>query len=287
MDILINVFLPLSLAFIMFSLGLGLTVGDFARVFAQPKAFLTGIVAQVVLLPLVALALLQLFNLPPVLAVGVMILSFCPGGVTSNMITKIAGGNVALSVSLTGIVSLLSVLTVPFLVAWAVNAFMGEAAPPINVTSLAIAMFVITAVPVAIGVAIRHFAPNFAVKAERITTRLAFILFVIIVIAALAATWSTFIENLVKLGPLLMVLNALMIAVGLGVSRLAGLAGGDGKAISVETGIQNATLGITIAGLIAQGGGTLNEFALPSAVYGITMYLVTLPFVAWIRGRRG
>ena len=179
MGILLSVFLPLSLAFIMFSLGLGLTLADFARVVAQPKAFFAGAVSQLVLLPLIAFILLQFFRLEPELAVGVMILAFCPGGVTSNIMTKLAGGAVALSVTLTGIVSLVSVVTVPLLVAWSANWFMGQAAPDIDVTALALAMFAITAVPVAIGVAIRHFANTLATRIEPTVMRIATVLFIV------------------------------------------------------------------------------------------------------------
>ncbi|NNE52620.1 MAG: bile acid:sodium symporter family protein, partial [Sulfitobacter sp.] len=158
MDILINVLLPISLAIIMLSLGIGLTLADFARVAIRPKAFAIGAVSQVLLLPIAALAITGVFGLVGALGVGVFLLALCPGGVTSNIISKLAKGDVALSVSLTAIISLLSILTVPILAAWAVDHFMGNAAPPVSVTSLALAMFLITTLPVAIGVAIRHFA---------------------------------------------------------------------------------------------------------------------------------
>ncbi|MGB0507053.1 MAG: bile acid:sodium symporter family protein [Pikeienuella sp.] len=280
---LLEIFLPLSLAFIMFSLGIGLTLGDFARVAQEPKGFAVGAIAQVVLLPVVAFALLHVINLPPELAVGVMILSLCPGGVTSNMLTKLAGGNLALSISLTGVISLLSIITAPLVVVFSANYFMGLAAPDINVTSLAIAMFLITALPVAIGVALRHFATGFAQGAERIVTIIATVLFVVIVIGALATNWTLFIDNLASLGPVLILLNILMLALGFGLARMASLAARDGTAIAIEAGVQNATLGIAIGGIIAASGEALSVFALPSGVYGITMYLVVLPFILWRR----
>ena len=129
---LLDIFLPLSLAFIMFSLGIGLTVADFVRVGRVFHAFLAGAVAQLVALPVVAFVLLMIFPLEPELAVGVMILSFCPGGVTSNILTKLAGGSVALSVTLTAVVSLIAVVTVPVLVGWSADNFMGLAAPDIG-----------------------------------------------------------------------------------------------------------------------------------------------------------
>lgn len=284
---LLNVFLPLSLAFIMFSLGLGLTLGDFARVVSLPKAFFAGAFSQIVLLPLIAFALLHVFSLPPELALGVMILSFCPGGVTSNLITKLAGGAVALSVTLTAVVSLVSVVTVPLLVAWSANYFMGTAAPDIDVTSLAVAMFAITAVPVAIGVFMRHAAANLAERIETTVSRIAVVLFVIIVIGALASNWTLFVSNLFELGPLLIIMNILLLLVGLGVARALSLDRGDGIAIAIETGIQNSTLGITVGSLILETANGLPPFSLPAGVYGITMYVVALPFIHWMRRGRG
>lgn len=273
---LIDVALPLSLAFIMFSLGFGLTFADFGRVLAMPRAALTGMVLQVIAVPLVAFVLLKLVNLPPALAFGVMILAFCPGGVTSNILTKLAGGNVALSITLTAIVSLLSVVTVPILVDWAAGAFLGEAALQINVTGIAISMFAITAVPVLIGLFLRFVAKDFAERTESVISTIAVVLFVVIVIAALATNWQMFIDNIGLLGPLLIGMNALLLILGVLIARGVGLSGGDGLCISVEMGVQNAALGITVAGLVAKTGG-IPEFAVPAALYGVTMYVVTIP----------
>lgn len=283
MDIVLKLFLPLSLAIIMFSLGLGLTIKDFARVFAKPKAFLIGALSQVILLPLIAFVLLMVFSQTPELAVGVMILALSPGGVTSNILTKFAGGTLALSISLTGLVSLLSVVTVPILVAWNAEYFMGGAAPVINVTSLAIAMFLITTVPVAIGLLLRHFAQTWAQRAESLVFRIAIVLFVVIVIAALAINWSLFVENLTVLAPLLIVLNIVLLFVGLSIARLFGLDHKDSVAIAIESGVQNSALGITVGSLIVEAANGLPPFSLPSGVYGITMYAVTVPFILWVR----
>ena len=273
---LIDVGLPLSLAFIMFSLGFGLTFADFGRVLAMPKAVLTGVVMQVAAVPLVAYLLLNVFDLPPAMAFGVMILSFCPGGVTSNILTKLAGGTVALSITLTAVVSLLSVITVPILVAWAGTTFLGEAAPEVNVLGIGISMFAITAVPVIIGLLARWMAPSVAARAEKGVSTLALILFVVIVVAALVTNWVLFTVNMWSLGPVLMILNALLLVLGVGVARLIGLSGPDGLCISVERGVQNATLGIAVAGMVAQASG-IPEYAVPAALYGITMYIVTIP----------
>lgn len=285
MDMLINVVLPLSLAIIMLSLGIGLTFADFGRVLRTPKAFAIGAVAQVVLLPVVTYATVRAFGLQPEIAVGFMLLSFCPGGVTSNMIARLSRGDVALSVSLTAVISLLSILTVPALAAWSVVHFMGDAAPDVSVTGLAISVFVIVTLPVVIGVLIRRYATAFAVSVEPVLSRLATLLFIIIVVAALAANWDVFIGNLGTLGPALVVLNVVLLLIGLLLARMAALPWDQSKTISVETGIQNATLGITLAALISGQSEGFSAMALPSGVYGILMYLVAAPFVAWFRSR--
>ncbi|MEO0378970.1 MAG: bile acid:sodium symporter family protein [Pseudomonadota bacterium] len=283
MEILINVVLPLSLAIIMLSLGIGLTVGDFARVLRAPKAFGIGALSQVVLLPLVGFAIISLFNLPPAIAVGFMLLAFCPGGVTSNILSKLARGDVALSVSLTAVISLLSLLTVPMLAAWSVAHFMGDTAPAVSVTSLTIAVFLITTLPVVIGVTVRHFAPTLAARIEPVLSILATILFIVIVLAALAGNWDVFITNLPSLGPALILFNVVLLLMGLGLAWLAALNWQQAKTVSVESGIQNGTLGIALATLISDQADGFSAMALPSGLYGITMYLVAVPFLIWFR----
>jgi BASS family bile acid:Na+ symporter len=287
LDALITVFLPLALAVIMFSLGLGLTVADFARVAAQPKAFGIGAFSQLVTIPLVAWAIATLFGLPAELAVGLMILSLCPGGVTSNILTKLARGDLALSISLTGIISLVAVFTMPPLVAFFARQFMGLDAPPVDVTRLGISMFLITAAPVVVGILVRRFAEGLALSIEPFVEKLALVLFVIVVVGALAANWALFVANLLVLAPSLIVLNVVLLAIGLGLGRVFALGPAQSTAIAIETGIQNATLGITVGSLIAEQAGALPPFSLPSGVYGITMYLVTIPFVLWRRRAGG
>ena len=283
MDILISVVLPLGLAFIMFSLGIGLTLADFQRVATHGKAFVIGAACQVVLVPIVAYLVIVAFGLSGEIAVGVMLLSFCPGGVTSNIISRFAKGDVALSVSLTAVVSLLSILTVPVLVAWAVVHFMGDEAPQVSVTSLSIAVFLITTLPVAIGVLLRHLAPQFTERFEPRAMFAASALFAIIVIAAVASNWALFLENLSRLGPALIVLNLLLIVLGMTAAGVAQRAWPERKTISIETGIQNSTVAITLAPIIAGVATTIPAIGLPAAVYGVTMYAVALPFVLWMR----
>lgn len=283
MGILISVFLPLSLVVIMFSLGLGLVLEDFRRVFVQPKAFGIGALGQIVMLPIVAYAIAIGFRLPPDLAVGLMILSFCPGGFTSNVLTKFARGDLALSISLTGVITLVSIVTVPLFVAFIIDQMMGVDAPPVDLTSLAGTLFLITALPVAVGMAIRHFAPRLTSRIERQVDRLSVILFVVIVIGALAANWDVFVDNLPLLGPAVITLNIVLLVAGLGLARLFALDSKQATAISIEIGIQNATLGITVGSLIVEQATSLPPFSLPSGVYGIIMYLISMPFVFWRR----
>lgn len=283
MDFLTNVLLPLSLAIIMLSLGIGLTLSDFRRVAERGRAFAIGATLQLFCVPLTAYLMIIAFGLTGQIAAGVMLLALCPGGVTSNVIARLARGDVALSVSLTATLSLVSILTMPFLVGWAVLHFMGADAPEVSVTSLAIAMFLITTLPVAIGMVIRRVAPAFADRVEPKLVAVASVLFAVIVLAALAANWDVFLANIGTLGPALAMMIIIMMLAGLAIASFAGLTWKERKTVSIEVGIQNGTLGVTLAPLIVGVSGSIPEIGLPSAVYGILMYVVALPFVAWLR----
>ncbi|MEM9371023.1 MAG: bile acid:sodium symporter family protein [Pseudomonadota bacterium] len=283
MDLLLDLFLPLSLAIIMFSLGLGLTAGDFARVALMPRAFFAGIAAQMAALPAVAFALLWLFPTTPELSLGVMILAFCPGGVTSNVLVKLGGGNLALSITLTAVASLLSVLTVPLLVDWMAEYFVGAGVLALDISGLAIAVFLITTLPVGIGVGLRFALPRLAEAIDQPLAAAAVIFFVLIVLGAIFAGREMLVENFRLLGPFLIGLNIVMLLLGFFLGWILGLGHRDRIAISMEAGVQNAALGITLGGLIAEGTGVLPGFTLPSAVYGVTMYLVVAPFIIWAR----
>ena len=277
MGILIGVLLPLGLAFIMFSLGVGLTGSDFRRVIERPLAFLVGAINQVLLLPVITFGVILLFGIRGEMAVGMMILSACPGGVTSNVIAKFARADVALSVSLTAVISLLSVVTVPLIIALAMDRFMGDAAPAINITATAVTMFALTVVPVLLGVALRAKAPDTIARIEPALSVLAAGLFALIVAAALAANWALFVENVAVLGPALITLLVLLTAVGFQVPRLLGRSRTEAKTISIETGIQNSTLGIAVAAIIVGADAGFTPYSLPAAVYGILMYLIVVP----------
>ena len=281
---LVKVALPLILAFIMYSLGLGLRGADFGRVLKMPKAFGVGLLNQLVLLPLMGFLVVKAFDLPPVLALGTMILAFSPGGVTTNVLTRIADGNIPLSISMTAVTSLLSVITVPLLVAWSANHFLGEAAPEVNIARLGFTMFLLTTVPVLLGMLTTRLAPGFTEKAGPVIAKIGIGLFAFIVVAALAKNWAVVSSNFAALGPALVLLNVVLLALGLLTARLLGLGRPDATTIAIESGVQNGTLGIavgTILAATAAAGETLPPETVPSAVYGLTMYAVTLPFVFW------
>ena len=283
---IVKILLPIILAFIMFSLGLGLKGKDFSRILKFPIAFGAGLLNQVVLLPLIALALAHAFGLSDVFAVGLMILALCPGGVTSNILAKMAGGNAPLSISLTAVTSLLSILTVPLILAFSVNYFMGEEAPPVDVTRLGLTMFLITAVPVAIGMVLTSKFPKLVDKIAPKVSRTAVGLFVIIIVAALAKNWEVFSSNLGTLGPVAVLLNVVMLLLGLVSAKALRLDKRDATTISIESGVQNGTLAIAVGSIIATvDGEILPPETVPAAVYSITMYVVCVPFVFWRKKR--
>lgn len=282
---LVSVVLPIVLAFIMFSLGLGLRGADFARVFRQPKVFGVGLLNQLVLLPLIGFALAVVFKLPPTLAVGTVILALCPGGVTSNMLTRLANGSPPLSISLTAVTSLLSVLIVPWVVAWSVNYFGVNESRDVDIAAISIKMFLITAVPVFIGMILTALLPKLVEKISQPVSHIAFALFVIIVVLAIKANWDSLMKYFTTLGGVLLALMLIMLGLGLITSRLLRVSPKEATTISLESGIQNATLGMAVAtfvGVQAAGGG-LPDSALPSAVYGVLMYFIVVPFVLWRR----
>ena len=283
MDGFASVFLPLALAVIMFSLGLELTVADFTRIAMRPKAFALGAISQMVVIPAVAYGVAALFRLPPDLSLGLMILAFCPGGVTSNILTKYARSDVALSISLTGVISLAAVFTVPFLVAVFAEHYLGIEAREINVTTLGISMFNICAVPVMLGIMTRHYAPGLAATIDAPLANIVLVLFALVVGGAVAANWTPFVETIALLAPALVLLTVVLLAIGLALARLFSLGRKEATAISIEIGIQNTAMGVTVGTLIAEQASGLPPFSLPSAVYGVVMYLAAIPFVLWRR----
>ena len=283
---IIDIFLPLSLVFIMFTLGLGLTIQDFKNIVLMPKAFTIGIINQLAILPIIAFLIISAITIPSEIAVGIMILACCPGGVTSNMITKLSGGDTALSISYTAIVSIVTVVTLPFIVGSSMTYFMAESAPHISIFSLGMTMFFITAFPVCLGLYINTNHKGIANKFYPFANKVSIILFIVIVIGALASEWNTFINNLSSMGPAIMVLILIMLFIGYNSAKLFSINDKQAITIAIESGIQNATVGITIGNLILPSSSGLSILSLPSGVYGILMYLICLPFVFWFLNKK-
>lgn len=269
-NILTEIFLPLSLAFIMFGMGLSLTLGDFRRIIIYPKAVSIGLVNQLVIIPLVAFGLINLFGVQAELAVGMMILAVCPGGATSNLITHLAKGDSALSITLTAFSSLITVLTIPFLVNFSIQYFMpgGGQDFQLNVFGTVISVILITAIPVLIGMIILRRVPILAHKIEPTFRKLSAVFFVIILLAAILKEKENLLNYLSQVGPVALSLNVAMLAIGFFSARLLGLGIKQSRTVSIESGIQNGTLGITIAATLIGN----SQMTIPSAIYGILMF---------------
>lgn len=278
MDLLLKIFLPISLAIIMFSLGIELKYADFKRVVQMPRAVLTGLIGQLFLLPGVTFVCLLMIDLNPAIEFGIMLLSFAPGGVTSNMLTKYANGSVALSVTMTAIASIVCIFTLPILVLASSDFFLKTEAPKINVGSIGLTMALITAVPVLIGVTFNHYKPALTRQISKPVSICATVLFVVIVIGAIASNFQQFIDNY-QLTPVLIGLNFIMLFVGYLGAMIAKLSKPDALAIALEIGVQNATLGITVGALIAATGEALPIYSLASGLYGVTMYICAFVFI--------
>ena len=270
----------------MLSLGLSLKPVDFLRALQQPRALIAGALAQVILLPLVAFALLRLFGLQGELAFGMMILSCCPGGITSNVMTKLSRGDVALSISYTALASLMTAVTLPVVLSLAAPQLI--ASQPLNLSILPLSgrVFSLATVPVLIGVWLGQIAPQQTIRWQRKASRMANLLFALIVLGTLMSQWEEFISNLSLLGPALLSLNLFMLSIGLSLGVLLRLQPPQVTALAVEAGFQNGTIGIVVGSMIGTGiaQGQLNHFSLPSAVYGILMMLTIAPFILWRRG---
>ena len=282
---IIDIFLPASLIFIMLTLGLGLKLSDFTNLVRKPRSFFVGLTNQILLLPLVTYIIILVFGITKEAAVGMMILACCPGGVTSNIITKLAKGDTALSISYTAFNSILAIVTLPLIVGFSMKSFIGLEAPDINILSLGLTMFFITAVPVGIGLLIReknkYYADKFEPKASKIST----ILFAIIILGALLSEWDTFINNFVLLGPAIVLLILAMLIIAYKSSKLFKMSDKQSITVAIESAMQNGTVGITVGNLIINPESGLSILSIPSGVYSILMYLICLPFVYWFLKR--
>ncbi len=279
MGVVTDVVLPLALAFIMFALGIGLTFSDFARVAARPRDFIVGAVSQIILLPLVALTLVSVWPLAPELALGVMIIAAAPGGVTSNILTSFARGDVALSISLTAIISLLSVVTIPLIVVFSYSRLVGGDAGDVSVAGTAISVFVIVTVPVVLGVLVRRFASGFATGFEPIARKVSTALFVLVLIGAILQERDNVAAYFAQAGLITLVLNVVMMALAYYVAKLFATGPQQRIAISLECGLQNGTLAIAVATLLFGGGPAV----IPAATYSLIMFATALIFIAILR----
>lgn len=273
--------LPIALAIIMFGMGLGLTVADFTRVFKKPRAFVVGTLLQVVSLPILTIIVISLFPLSAPFAVGMMILAACPGGVTSNILTYIGRGDVALSVSLTAIISVLGFITVPLITGWALTNYMGEAAPELPIAKTIIGVFLITTVPVALGMLVRGASNAFADRAEKIFSPLSMVVFVAVVIGALIAERDNVISYISQTGLPVIVLNLVAMAVAGFVAMLLAVPRSQRTAITLECGLQNATLGIVVAITLLER----TDISIPVAVYGLLMLFTGFAYAMWAKSK--
>lgn len=280
----VDILLPLALAGIMFALGLTLTVGDFLRVFARPKAMAVGLFGQLVLVPLFAFAIAVAWKLPPEMAAGLMILAACPGGVSSGLITHLARGDTALSISLTAVTSVVAVVSVPLVVNAALAHFTGAGGSvELPVLKIVRGVFVLTTVPVALGMLVRRLRTAWALRAEPAAGRIATLLFVLIVIATFIGQRATLAEHLASVGPAAFALSLAVMAAGFGLAALLGLGRRDRIAIASECGLQNAALGIFIAAAVLQAP----RLTVPSVVYALLMNVSALAFIFVMRRQGG
>ena len=280
MNIVTDVILPLALAFIMFVLGMGLTGADFLRVIKQPRNFFVGAFSQIILLPIIAFILVKIWPIAPELAIGVMIIAAAPGGVTSNLLTSFAKGDVALSISLTAIISLLCVITIPFIVLTSVELLGGSnITKDISLLSMSRDMFLIVTVPVILGMLLRRFVSGAALKFEPIAKKISTVLFVIVLLGAIAAERENVISYFAQAGLITLVLNVVMMVVAYYVAKFLSSGTKQRKSITIECGLQNGTLAIFVATSIFGGG----VYVIPAATYSLIMFATSLIFVYLVR----
>ena len=269
--IITQIFLPISLAIIMFGMGLTLVVGDFGRLFNYPKEVLIGLCNQLVFLPLIGFLIILLFNLNSSMAIGIMILSVCPGGPTSNLITQVARGNIGLSVTLTALASLITVFTIPIILSGAITYFTGETDVVIElpVVQTMLQILLITVMPVSIGMVIRKKNEGFALRIERPMRIASTVLFIIIFLLVMIANKDLIVQAMKEVGLATLLLNLSTMALGYMTAKFFGIKGKSQISITIESGIQNGTLAFVIATTILNN----IEMGLPTGAYSIWMFI--------------
>ena len=270
---------PVCLAIIMFGLGLGLTLSDFKRVINIPRDFIIGFLGQVIILPIIAFILIHIISMPPEIALGVMVIAAAPGGVTSNILTKFANGDVALSVTLTAIVSLLSVITVPLIV-YNSASFLGfEITKEISMINIAAKMFFVVTVPVISGMIVRSLMTDFIVSKTLLVQRLSVILFLIVFISIWVEEWDRIISFITRAGLVAFILNITMIFIGYYMAKFLASGLEQRKCISLECGLQNGTLAVFVATQLWDD----IVFMVPTAAYALIMFVTSIIFVLIVR----
>ena len=276
MGIITDVILPLSLAFIMFSLGIGISINDFTRVFFKPRDFLIGLFFQIIILPIVAIIIVLFWPLTPELAIGVMILAAAPGGVTSNVLTSYAKGNIALSISLTAINSILCVITVPLILIISLSILgYGSLNEEQSLLSVAIQMFLIVTVPVILGVFLSSLLSSF----EKIAKNISIILFVLVLIGAILSQRENVINYFAQAGLVMLVLNIVMMIIVYILSKSFRANKETFRCWLMEVGLQNGTLAIVVANTFFAS----TVYLIPAAIYSLIMYVTALPLIYFLR----
>ena len=270
---------PVCLAIIMFGLGLGLNIADFKRVITIPRNFIVGFLGQVIILPIIAFILIHLISMSPEIALGVMIIAAAPGGVTSNILTKFANGDVALSVTLTAVVSLISVITVPLIV-YNSASFLGfEITKEISMINIAVKMFFVVTVPVIFGMIVRSLMTDFIISKTLLIQRLSVILFLIVFISIWVEEWDRIIRFITRAGLVAFILNITMIFIGYYMAKFLASGLEQRKCISLECGLQNGTLAVFVATQLFDD----IVFMVPTAAYALIMFVTSIIFVLIVR----
>ena len=271
---------PLGLALIMLGLGMSLTVKDFTRVIKFPKDFFVGFVCQMLVLPIIGFTLIKLLNTPIELALGVMIIAAAPGGVTSNVLTKFADGDVALSISLTAIISLISIISVPFIIFLSIDLLnINYVAREISMIGISLKMFFVVTIPVLLGMIIRYFAENIILKNVLLIQRISIALFVFIFVLIYIEEWDNIVSFITRAGLIALTLNIVMMIVGFYVAKFFASGVAQQKCISLECGLQNGTLAVFVSTQLFDE----MVYIVPTAAYALIMMLTSIIFVFIIR----